>query len=220
MRYFVSLVMIVLVPRALFAQSTGAPASTVRAGARQVLPPTDEIALARSAATATISSSSRVMILTDSGYIVGEKGSSTMTCVVNRSWKDSVEPHCYDQEGAATVMQIELRRNFLRHRGRSETEISADIGAGMLSGKYRLPSRPALSYMMSPRQILYGDDGKLAGKWRPHVMIYYPYLTNQALGFREQPEMAVGMVSESGDPQSSIMLIMPKFAEPEPRRAP
>ncbi len=173
----------------------------------------DEIALARSAAPPGISAESRVMVLTDSGYVVGEQGTSSVTCVVNRSWKDSVEPHCYDSEGAGSVMQIELRRNYLRHLGKSEPDISADIGAALLSGKYRLPTRPALTYMMSAQQVLYGDDAKLAGKWRPHLMIYYPYLTNAALGFREQPEMAVGMVSESGDPQSSIMILVPRFAE-------
>jgi hypothetical protein len=210
--WFVVLAVILLSPKLLPAQATNPP-TTVRTGARPLLSPSEEIALARSAAPASISSGSRVMLLTDSGYVVGDEGSSQMTCVVNRSWKHSVEPHCYDAEGAATVMLIELRRNYLRHLGKAESEVTADIGAGLLSGKYRLPSRPALSYMMSAQQVLYGDDAKLAGRWRPHLMIYYPYLTNQALGFREQPEMAVGMVSESGEPQSSLMIIMPRFAE-------
>lgn len=153
------------------------------------------------------------MVLTDSGYSVGEKGNSSVTCVVNRSWAHAVEPHCYDEEGARTVMLIELRRNFLRHRGASESEIEADIGRGLLAGTYKLPSRPALSYMMSPGQILYDDTGKFVGKWRPHLMIYFPYMTNAALGFREQPEMTVGMVSDDGGPSSSLMIIMPKFTD-------
>jgi hypothetical protein len=211
--WYVVLVVFLFTARFLQAQAAPPP-TTVKAGARPILPLAEEIALARSAAPTSISSGSRVMVLRDSGYVVGEQGTTEMTCVVNRSWKDSVEPHCYDPEGAATVMLIELRRNYLRHIGKSETEINAEIGAGLLSGKYRLPARPALSYMMSARQVLYGDDAKLAGKWRPHLMIYYPYLTTQALGFRERPEMSVGMVTDSGEPQSSLMIIMPRFAEP------
>ncbi len=210
--WYVVLAVILFSAKHLPAQGDNPP-TTVRAGARPILPLADEVALARSAAPSSISAGSRVLILTDSGYVVGEPGASAMTCVVNRSWRHSVEPHCYDPEGAATVMQIELRRNYLRHLGKPEPEIAAEIGAGLLSGKYRLPTRPALSYMMSAQQVLYGDDAKLAGKWRPHLMIYYPYLTTQTLGFRERPEMAVGMVTGSGEPESSIMIIMPRFAD-------
>ena len=160
------------------------------------------------------------MMLTDSGYTVAEKGKSSVTCVVNRSWTHALEPHCYDEEGARTVMLIELRRNFLRHRGLSESEIEADIGRGLLAGKFRLPTRPALSYMMSAEQVLYDDKGKLVGKWRPHLMIYFPYMTTQSLGFREKPEMTVGMVSESGEPSSSLIVLMPRFAESASARSP
>jgi hypothetical protein len=217
--WYVIVVLLMMSPKITAAQS-GSPPSTVRSGTRPILALAEEAALARSAAPSSISAGSRVMVLTDTGYVVGEAGTSSVTCVVNRSWRHSVEPHCYDSEGALTVMQIELRRNYLRHAGKTEAEITADIGAGLLSGKYRLPSRPALSYMMSPRQVLYGDDGKLAGKWRPHLMIYYPYLTTEGLGLRERPEMAVGMVSESGEPDSSIMIIMPTFADTGVVRSP
>jgi hypothetical protein len=202
------------------AQSADNPDITTRAGRRVNLPVAEEIALARSAAPVAISVDATVMMLTDSGYTVAEKGKSSVTCVVNRSWTHALEPHCYDEEGARTVMLIELRRNFLRHRGISETEIEADIGRGLLAGKFRLPTRPALSYMMSAAQILYDDKGKLVGKWRPHLMIYFPYMTTQSLGFREQPEMTVGMVSESGEPSSSLVILMPRFAESASARSP
>jgi len=217
--WYVVLVMLVMTAKAAAAQS-GNPPSTVRSGSRPILSLAEELALARSAAPSSISAGSRVMVLTDSGYSVGEAGTSSMTCVVNRSWRHSIEPHCYDSEGAKTVMLIELRRNYLRHLGKTEAEITTDIGAGLLTGKYKLPTRPALSYMMSSQQVLYGDNGKLAGKWRPHLMIYYPHLTNEALGFRERPEMSVGMVVGSGESQSSLMIIMSTFADTGVARSP
>ncbi len=200
------------------AQSGVNPPATERAGSGVTLPLADEIALARTAAPPSLVANAKVMVLTDSGYAVGEAGTGTLTCVVNRSWRHSVEPHCYDEEGARSVMQVELRRNYLRHTGKSESEIAADIGQGIFAGKYRLPARPVLTYMMSSRQVLYDDNGKYVGKWRPHLMIYYPYLTPESFGFNERPEMSIGMVSEAGGPDSSLMIIMPAFADVAPAR--
>jgi hypothetical protein len=194
--------------------------SAARTGRRSVLPIDEEIALARSAAPASISGDARVLMLTDTGYAVVASGSSAVTCVVHRSWSKSVEPHCYDLEGAMTVMQLELRRNYLRHVGKTEAEITSELALGLLDGKYRLPTRPVLSYMMSAAQVLYDDSGRYVGKWRPHLMIYYPYLTNHALALPDRPEMRVGMVSPSGGAESSLVIVMSAFVDVVPRRAP
>jgi hypothetical protein len=197
----------------------GAPRAA-RAGRRSVLPADEEIALARSAAPSTISGHARVLMLTDTGYAIVAAGSSGVTCVVNRSWDRSVEPHCYDPEGAATVMQLELRRNYLRHIGKSEAEITTELALGLLDGKYRLPTRPALTYMMSAAQVLYDDSGRHVGQWRPHLMIYYPHLSNEALALPDRPEMRVGMVSSSAGAESSLIIVVGAFVEVAPRRAP
>jgi hypothetical protein len=191
--------------------------SAARAGARPTLPVAEEIALARSAAPLSVSADARVMVLGDTGYVVAVEGSSGVTCVVNRSWDRSVEPHCYDAEGAATVMRIELRRNFLRQMGTSETAIAAEIAEGLSRGIYRLPSRPALTYMMSAQQVLYDDSGKYVGRWRPHIMIYFPNLTNAGVGLPSAPDMRVGMVSGEGTSESSLVIVMPAFVGPAKR---
>ena len=145
------------------AQEGRPQAHAERAGPRAVLPAAEEVALARSAAPRSISANARVLALADTGYAVIADASSSVTCVVNRSWNRSVEPHCYDPEGAATVMQIELRRNYLRHIGKPEDQTSQELALGLVSGKYRLPSRPALTYMMSARQVLYDNTGSRSG---------------------------------------------------------
>lgn len=194
---------------ALFAQ---APTS-VRAGARAPLGREWEIELARSAAPASVSARARVLLFTDSGYVVGESGSSEVTCVVNRSWRDAIEPHCYDPEATQTEMPMELRRGLLRHRGVSEPDIDRDVADGLLAGRYRLPARPAVSYMMSAAQILYDDEGKRVGAWHPHLMIYYPFLTEAAIGMGATPDMTVGMVSDAGRAEANITILMPHFVE-------
>jgi hypothetical protein len=76
-----------------------------------------------------------------------------------------------------------------------------------------------MTYMMSSAQVLYDDDGKHVGRWRPHLMIYYPYLSGTALGLAATPDMRVGMVSEEGTPGSCLILIMPGFVDPTPTAA-
>jgi hypothetical protein len=200
---------------ALLLWSTTAAAQSAagrREGRRTLLPRAEEIALARSAAPAAVSARARVLVFTDSGYVVADSGSSGVTCVVNRSWPRSLEPHCYDEEGAASIMLMELRRTELFHRGASAADVERETAAALASGRFRLPHRPSLTYMMSSAQILYDDDGRHVGSWKPHVMIYYPYLTNIGLGLGAG---APGMVvSEEGTPLSTLVLVMPSSITP------
>lgn len=210
------LLLITLVPATLTAQRVDTTQLAQRAGRRTMLPVEREIALARSAAPASISADARVLMLADTGYVTIAPGTSGVTCVVNRSWDRSLEPHCYDPEGSATVMRIELRRELLRHLGKSEKEIASDLGEALLAGTLKLPSRPALSYMMSAGQLLYDDSGKYVGRWRPHLMIYYPNLSTDRMGFPKRPEMAVGMVANDGEAESSLIILMAKFVDVAP----
>jgi hypothetical protein len=206
---------------AALAPTAGAQDSLAsRAGRRPLLPVAEEIALARSAAPPGVSARARVLALTDTGYVVVDSGAgepaTRVTCVVSRSWPRSVEPHCYDAEGAATVLPIQLRRDVLRHRGRPEAEIDAEIARGLASGRFRLPARPALTYMMSAAQVLYDDAGRRVGAWRPHLMLYYPYLQGAALGLGPTPDMRVGVVSQPGTPLANLTVVVPGFVEPAP----
>lgn len=198
-----------------FAQS----AEEGRSGPRPILPREFEIALARSAAPPTVTAGARVLALTDQGFVVADSGSNGVTCLVDRSWPRALEPHCYDAEGAASILPMELRRTELRHLGRSEDEIDREIGAGLASGRFRLPRRPALTYMMSAGQVLYDDSGRRIGAWRPHLMLYHPYLTNAELGLSATPDLRIGAVFDEGAPNSSLVIIMPEFV-PAPTAPP
>ena len=97
-----------------------------------------------------------------------------MTCVVNRSHPQSLEPHCFDAEASATVLQMGcVAPSSCATENRGE-EIDREIAAGLLSGRYRFPRRPAMSYMMSREQVLYSDEGRNVGRWHPHLMITIP----------------------------------------------
>jgi hypothetical protein len=194
----------------LEAQSVGAG----RAGPRVLLPRDREVALARSAAPSAVSRDATVMVLTDRGFEVGAQGTNGVTCVVNRSHPRSLEPHCFDAEASATILPIELRRTELLREGKSAEEIDREIAAGLLSGEYRLPRRPAMSYMMSREQVLYSDDGRNVGRWHPHLMIYYPHLTSADLGLGGEPSTEAATVVDEGQAVSNIMIVVKDFTSP------
>ncbi|MGE0440220.1 MAG: hypothetical protein AB7S39_06980 [Gemmatimonadales bacterium] len=194
------------------AQEAGAGQS----GRRPLLPRGREIALARSAAPASVSGRARVLVLTDSGFVEAAAGTNGVTCLVGRSWVASLEPACFDPEAGATVMAAEIFRTEAYHRGRPKDEVDRDVAARLADGRIRLPTRPALVYMMSSGQQLISDDGRPAGNWQPHLMLYVPYLTNPELGLPEPPDFRSFMVnvSDAGKPWATLIVPLATFIDP------
>ena len=187
-------------------------AKAARTGRRTQLPVADEVALARSAAPGSVSDSATIYVLTDSGYVVAAKGSWKSACYVDRSWSLSIEPHCFDAEGAATVMRMHMRKSELLHRGKTEAEADADVNAALAEGRFRLPQRPAMSYMMSAHQVLYSDEGVRVGAWQPHVMIYYPFLRTADIGVHT-PDAKAAIIASEGRADASIMIVVKDFIQ-------
>lgn len=188
-----------------------------RPGERVVLPLAEEIALARSAAPTVVSGEATVLVFDKGrGFEVAEEGTTGVTCYVARSQPDSLEPHCFDEEGSRTILRIHLREAELREQGMSEEEIELEIGKGLKSGELELPRRPAMSYMLSSGQVLYNDDGKSVGAWKPHLMIYWPYLEPADLGLGETPSLTAGLVVDPGTPVANLLVVVPEFVDPEP----
>jgi hypothetical protein len=182
-----------------------------RAGPRAVLDAPREVALARSAAPAAVSDSARVLVWNGSDFDVAAEGTNGATCYVARSWPEALEPHCFDAEGARTILPIHLLQMKLWHRRVPPAEVNAAIADGLRTGALRLPSRPVLSYMMSAGQKLISDDGRPVGSWQPHLMIYYPYLTERDLGLGAVPSLDAAMVVDPGTPLSNITIVVRQF---------
>ena len=201
---------------ALVPSLAGAQAATSsRPGKRALLPAGQEIALARSAAPAEVSRDATIYVLTDTGYAVAVPGSNGNACLVDRGWPDSLEPQCFDPEARATIMQTSLAQMAGIQQGRAAEAIDRELAEGLRSGRFRLPTRPAMSYMMSSAQRLIGDDGRPAGNWQPHLMLFMPYITSEQLGLGGTPNPAAGIVVDSGKPTANLMVIVKKFVDPE-----
>jgi len=196
---------------AMVAQTMAAAAQTAgsgNAGPRAVLPRAEEIALARSAAPHDVSDRATVLVWNGTDFEVGAEGTSGVTCYVGRSWVESIEPHCFDSEGSRTILPMHLLETKMLAEGRSRAEIDAAIAEGLRSGTFRLPSRPAMSYMMSAGQRLISDDGRLVGAWEAHLMIYVPYLTAADVGLGDVPSLEAAVVVDPGTPFANLMVVV------------
>lgn len=198
---------------AFAAPAVGQSSVSGKAGPRKVLDRDHEMALALSAAPPAVSADATVLLWTGSSFETAREGTNGVTCYVARSWPTSLEPHCFDEEGARTILPIHMRQTELKHQGLSEEEIEDEIARGIASGAFRLPTRPVMSYMMSEGQDLIGDDGRAAGNWMPHLMIYYPYLSQEGMGLGPTPSTEAAIVVDPGTPFSNIMIVVREFAE-------
>jgi hypothetical protein len=138
-----------------------------------------EIALARTAAPASISDGAKVMVLGREGYTTAVKGRNGFLCLVERSWGAATDqpdfwnpkvraPHCFNSAAARTFLPIFLMKTKLVLAGKSKTEIIQATASAL--DKKELPALEpgAMCYMMSKQQYL--NDG--ATSWHPHLMFF------------------------------------------------
>jgi hypothetical protein len=140
-----------------------------------------EIALARSAAPASISDRADVMVLGREGYKSAASGTNGFLCIVERSWGQGTDqaefwnpkmraPHCFNAQATRSFAPIYLMKTRLVLAGKSKAEIAQAIAAAL--DKKELPALEpgAMAYMMSKQQYL--SDRGMA--WHPHVMFLAP----------------------------------------------
>jgi hypothetical protein len=143
-------------------------------------------------------------------YLVADSGRTTVNCYVARLWVPSVEPHCLDEEASTTILPILMRKVELYAAGRSDAEVERDIADGIKARRFRLPSRPAVTYMMSAAQDLVGGAGTAVGAWQPHLMIYYPEWTGKQAGL-EGFVADVGFIENPGTPLAALVVPLKTF---------
>lgn len=144
-----------------------------------LMPKDAEIALARSAAPASIADRAAVMVLGRQGYKTAVQGTNGFLCYVERSWAHPTDdpefwnpkmraPNCFNAAAASSVTQIYLMKTRLVLAGKSRVEIAQAVAAALNRKEMPAPAPGAMCYMMSKEQYL-NDQGH---SWRPHVMFY------------------------------------------------
>jgi hypothetical protein len=172
----------------LFATATAlagaADARTKPSVSQYLTNPSAEIALARSAAPASISDHATIMTLTVHGYTASVKGNNGFTCLVEWGWTHLnvpanwtlkiKNPVCYNAAASRTVLLYTLKRTTLTLDGASEAQVEQ-----MMSRAALPPAAPdSIAYMMSKEQYI--DDH--AKSWYPHLMFFMPEADNANLG--------------------------------------
>ena len=183
-----------------------------------LMPPEAEIALARSAAPATISDHATIKVLTDTGFAVVSEGDNGFVCLVMRGWsaptytpaqfRDLVydptvrAPICFDPAAARTVLPYYELRTQLSMEGKTPDQIAAGLEAAYAQGE--LPQRDGVSfaYMWSADQNLGGG----IGAWHPHVMVFAPYYENAMVGGNEFGSPLPQVTDDAGTPFTVVVI--------------
>jgi hypothetical protein len=200
-----------LVPAAIAAQQDPPPPAPPT-----VLSRADEIRFAKSAAPAEISKDAKVYVLENGHYVIAAPGTSGIACMVLRNSPTSFEPQCGDAEADATILAVYRFRTEQRIAGRTRDQIKAEVDSGMASGRFRSPQRPSLVYMESSAQVLTDPTGKNRSKFMPHVMLYYPFLTNNAMGIVTTESMDVPGIVQENTPMSALVIVTRDWVDPAP----
>ncbi len=170
-----------------------------------------EIALARSAAPASISDGAEVMVLGRTGYRTAMKGTNGFLCIVERSWGAATDhpefwnpniraPICFNAASARTFMPIYLMKTKLVLAGKSKAEIVQATASAL--DKKELPALEpgGMCYMMSKRQYL-TDQGR---NWHPHLMFFVPGEAAKSWG----ADLAGSPVLAADDPEERVTIMM------------
>ena len=138
-----------------------------------------EIALARSAAPASISDAAEVIVLRRDGYAAAAKGSNGFVCIVERSWGKATDdpefwnpkmraPHCFNPAASRTFLPIFLQKTKLVLAGKSRAQVLAVTASALDKGELPALAPGAMCYMMAKQQYLSDDDKS----WHPHLMFF------------------------------------------------
>jgi hypothetical protein len=184
-----------------------------------------EIALAQSAAPASISGKATILVLTRNGYDTAIKGSNGFVCAVERSWMAQYDfpqfwnPHmrgplCYNPAAVRSILPYTIRRTELALAGHTKSEMAAAIKDGI--EKHLLPplEAGAMTYMMSKQQNL--NDN--AHNWVPHLMFYFPRAdaANWGADLSGAPPMLNPQFQESPEAISVIMVPVTHWSDGTP----
>jgi hypothetical protein len=148
-----------------------------------------EIALARSAAPAAISSDAKILVLGRRGYETAIEGKNGFTCVVERSWMspfNSAEfwnpktrvPGCFNPAAVRSILPLTFKRTEMVLAGRSKAQMIESTRAGFANKDLPAPEPGAMCYMMSRAGYL----SDALGHHVPHLMFYFPLKDNPSWG--------------------------------------
>jgi hypothetical protein len=182
------------------------------------MPHDAELQLVRTAAPASIVDRATLKVLTQHGYQVAHEGDNGFTCLVMRGWAAPTytpaqfrdftydaairAPVCFDPIASRTVLPYYELRSRLGMEGKTPEQIANAVASAYVTG--RLPKREGVSfaYMWSAEQHL----GQGIGHWRPHMMVFAPYYTNEMVGANAFGSPLPQLSDDAGTPFAVVVI--------------
>lgn len=170
-----------------------------------------EIALARSAAPASIGQAAEVLVLGPKGYTTAVKGSNGFVCVVERGWAvapDNPEfwspkvraPICFNAAAARSYLPIYLLKTTWVLSGKPRAQIHQATVDAFDSKQLPALEPGSMCYMMSKQQYL-NDEGM---HWHPHVMFFVAGDSAKSWG----ADKADSPLMAASDPEERVTIMM------------
>lgn len=192
----------VLLSSKAYAQVTKAnPYPTMAPVDRYLMPDrAAEIAMARSAAPASVSAHADVLVLTKKGYVVAAKGDNGWVCLVERMWTAGLDdpefwnpnghgPACFNPPAVRSVLPQYVARTKWAFAGATREEIAKKAQAAYADHQFTDPASGSLAFMMSKQGYL---NDQIKGPWHSHVMpfIALDQVATWSAGFDGSPIIA------------------------------
>jgi hypothetical protein len=178
-----------------------------------------EIALARSAAPASVSGDAEVLVLGRKGYETAVKGKNGFVCVVERSWMSPFDepeflnpdqrlPLCLNPAAARTHLPLTLKSTALALSGMTKSQMFDAIKVAYQKKDLPLPAPGSMCFMLSKQQYF----GKKYGNADPHVMFWFPQADhmNWAAGLPGSP---VYVHQDSPDPITTFVISVAQWSD-------
>jgi len=168
-------------------------AATSKGYALEPMPRNLEIKYALSAFPPHLREAAAVYVLDPAkGYVLARPGTNGFHCFVGRTEYGREDfagnlyfPIGFDPEGAKTILPVYFDVARIRIEGKmSPEEVKQWVLKRVKDGTYRSPSRPGISYMVSPVMTGYRGPGskEIATMNMPHLMFYAPNLSRDDFG--------------------------------------
>jgi hypothetical protein len=188
-------------------------------GQYRIVSRSEEIALARSAAPASIANGADVMVLGDGGYETAAKGKNGFVCVVERSWGASFNadefwnpriraPICFNPAAARSVLADYLQRTRWVLTGVSRSAMTARTKAALAASTLPAPQPGAMCYMMSKQGYLSDADGH----WHPHLMFFLAH-TDGATWGADLEGSPVITIQDDVEPLTTFLVPVAKWSD-------
>lgn len=184
-----------------------------------------EIALARSAAPASISRDATIVVLKQHGYETAVTGQNGFVCIVERSWMSPFDwpefwnpkmrgPICFNPPAVRSILPYTYKRTEMILAGLSKTQIIDRLKQAI--GRQDVPALEpgAMCYMMS-RDANLGDSN---GHWHPHLMFYGPRSDGADWGadVPGSPVMLNPQFQSSPEPLATYMVAVDRWSDGTP----